>query len=194
MGGHRRRYGGWHSRIESLQVLSTLDFWLGLGLWQKQSFKHFLLQRVSRSVHLSSLISNIRTIVRTLPPELCWSQHQQCWSGGSWSGRIRYVAVIKTIFISWRCQINGGSRLRRRWLWRRPRESCCSRTSLPKETWIWMSSTTPPTSSHEPCHFISYCDRLKIDCIKVKTYLLTNFINLQTDHGKEEKRKSSAEE
>jgi len=26
--------GGWHSRIESLQVLLTLDFRLGLGLWQ----------------------------------------------------------------------------------------------------------------------------------------------------------------
>jgi len=39
VGGHRRRYGvaqaeiwWWHSRIESLQVLSTLDFGLGLGL------------------------------------------------------------------------------------------------------------------------------------------------------------------
>ena len=30
--GCRRSYGGWHSRIESLQVLSTLDFGLGLGL------------------------------------------------------------------------------------------------------------------------------------------------------------------
>ena len=26
--------GWWHSRIESLQVLLTFDFWLGLGLWQ----------------------------------------------------------------------------------------------------------------------------------------------------------------
>ena len=34
MGGRRQRYCGWHSRIESLQVLSTLDFGLGLGLWQ----------------------------------------------------------------------------------------------------------------------------------------------------------------
>ena len=31
VGGSRQRYGGWHGRIESLQVW-TLDFRLGLGL------------------------------------------------------------------------------------------------------------------------------------------------------------------
>ena len=42
VGGRRRRYGGWwHSRIESLQVLSTLDFGLWTWTWIVTIFSIF---------------------------------------------------------------------------------------------------------------------------------------------------------